>query len=253
MKICSKCKQEKELSEFSKDSSKIDNLDPCCKICKRIKAKYYYNTDKQKHAERTSIYIKNNKEKHKKLVNKWYKENKENFKPKYKQYYQQNKEKIIKQSLLYQNSNKEKYDQYQKEWRLKNKDKLNNQIKEWSKKERKNNPLFKLRHSLRARIYDILKNNRSKSKLIKELLGCTIEEYKQYLETQFKPEMNWDNHGKIWEIDHIVGCINFDLSDFEQQKQCFHYTNTRPLFKTTKIAESFGYNETGNKNRPKYE
>jgi hypothetical protein len=66
--------------------------------------------------------------------------------------------------------------------------------------------------------------------------------------------MNWDNHGKIWEIDHIKGCINFDLSDIEQQKQCFHYTNTQPLFKTTKIAESFGYNNiTGNRDKIKYE
>jgi hypothetical protein len=182
MKMCNKCNQEKKLNEFSKDSSKIDNLDPCCKICKQIKAKAYYVKDKEKHIKRTSIYIKCNKEKHKNLMDSWYKSNKDNLKPQYQKYYQENKDKLVEYSLIYQNNNKEKYNQYQKEWRLKNKDKLNNQIKEWSKKERKNNPLFKLRHSLRARIHDIVKNNRSKSKLINELLGCTIKEYKQYLE-----------------------------------------------------------------------
>ena len=61
--------------------------------------------------------------------------------------------------------------------------------------------------------------------------------------------MNWDNHGEIWEIDHIKPCSLFNLIDIEQQKQCFHYTNTKPLFKTSFIAKSFGYNEIGNRNK----
>lgn len=81
------------------------------------------------------------------------------------------------------------------------------------------------------------------------LLGCLIEECKKHLEVQFKPEMNWNNHGMIWEIDHIKSCSSFDLTDIEQQKQYFHYTNLQPLFKTTEIAESFGYNELGNRNK----
>jgi hypothetical protein len=81
------------------------------------------------------------------------------------------------------------------------------------------------------------------------LLGCSFNDCKQYLEQQFKPEMNWDNHGEVWEIDHIKPCDSFDLTDIEQQKQCFHYNNTQPLFKTTSIAESFGYNEIGNRDK----
>ena len=41
--------------------------------------------------------------------------------------------------------------------------------------------------------------------------------------------MNWDNYGIVWEIDHIKPCDSFDLTNDEQQKQCFHYKNTRPL------------------------
>ena len=37
-----------------------------------------------------------------------------------------------------------------------------------------------------------------------------------------------------------------------EQQLCFHYTNTQPLFKTTKIAESFGYvNYVGNRDKSK--
>ena len=112
----------------------------------------------------------------------------------------------------------------------------------------KNNPQTKLALLLRVRLNNALKEitryNTSFS-----LLGCTIKEYKQHLESQFKPEMNWDNHGDIWEIDHIKPCNSFDLIDIEQQKQCFHYTNLQPLFKTTEISELFGYNELGNRNK----
>jgi hypothetical protein len=81
------------------------------------------------------------------------------------------------------------------------------------------------------------------------LLGCSFNDCKQYLEQQFKPEMNWGNHGIIWEIDHIKPCDSFDLTDIEQQKQCFHYSNLQPLFKTTEIANVLGYNEVGNRNK----
>jgi hypothetical protein len=43
--------------------------------------------------------------------------------------------------------------------------------------------------------------------------------------------MSWDNYGrKGWHIDHIIPCDLFDLTDYKQQKQCFHYTNTQPLW-----------------------
>jgi hypothetical protein len=64
--------------------------------------------------------------------------------------------------------------------------------------------------------------------------------------------MSWENHGKIWEIDHIKACSNFDLTKLEEQQQCFHYTNLQPLFKTTGIAKSFSYiDQTGNRNKYK--
>ena len=62
--------------------------------------------------------------------------------------------------------------------------------------------------------------------------------------------MSWKNHGDVWEIDHIIPCFQFDLTNIKQQKECFHYTNIQPLFKTTKIAESFGYfDKIGNRNK----
>jgi hypothetical protein len=50
--------------------------------------------------------------------------------------------------------------------------------------------------------------------------------------------MSWSNHGTIWEIDHIKPVSSFDLTDEDQQKQCFHYTNLQPLTKKENRTKS---------------
>lgn len=121
--------------------------------------------------------------------------------------------------------------------------------KEWHFKQYKNDIQYKLSSILRSRFYSAIKNT-SKSTSIKLLIGCNIGKLKQHIESQFKSEMNWKNHGDIWEIDHIKPISSFNLIEESQQKECFHYSNLQPLFKTTEIAESLGYKgEIGNRNK----
>lgn len=49
-KICSKCKEEKELCEFNKNKTRKDGLQTFCKICGQKHSKNYYenNNDKMK-------------------------------------------------------------------------------------------------------------------------------------------------------------------------------------------------------------
>ena len=88
-------------------------------------------------------------------------------------------------------------------------------------------------------------SGRVKSKHTEELLGCSIEYLRHYLENQFTEGMTWENYGKNgWHIDHIIPLDYFDITDSEQQKRAWHYTNLRPLWaidnlrKNNKIEES---------------
>ena len=83
---------------------------------------------------------------------------------------------------------------------------------------------------LRIRLNKALRNNQKYGNTIK-LIGCSIEQLKQHLESKFKLDMSWNNYGIYgWHIDHIKPCASFDLSKPSEQRKCFHYTNLQPLW-----------------------
>lgn len=92
---------------------------------------------------------------------------------------------------------------------------------------------FNLRKRLRHCAID--KQHSLKSE---ELFGCTMLQLRTHLESQFLPWMNWENYGKAWHIDHRKPCKAFDLTDPEQAKACFHYTNLQPLEAKENIRKS---------------
>ena len=128
-------------------------------------------------------------------------------------------------------------------------------INQYNKNKYNIDPIFRLKLTLRNTLKNKIKaKGIRKYKSSLKLVGCSIQELKQHLESKFFPEMNWENHGTIWEIDHIKPCASFDLTQEEEQNKCFYYTNLQPLFKTTDIAKSFGYiDQIGNRNKNKYE
>lgn len=101
------------------------------------------------------------------------------------------------------------------------------------------NPAFKLRSKLASLINtSIRKQFGAKACKTTRLIGCTVEELRHHLEAQFADGMSWDNYGRNgWHVDHIRPCASFDLTDPEQQRQCFHYTNLQPLWAADNIRK----------------
>lgn len=138
-----------------------------------------------------------------------------------------NREKILEQKKEYCDKHKEEKAEYDKKYRQKNKDKIREQKRLWEQAHR-HDPILKVKRNLRRRIHHVL-NGRAKSVTTEILLGCSFQDFKSHLESLFQPGMTWDNYGE-WHIDHIIPCYKFDLTNEEEQRRCFHYSNQRPLW-----------------------
>lgn len=96
----------------------------------------------------------------------------------------------------------------------------------------------KLVRHLRRRFSKVLKGTTGKSKVVLELVGCSLPELRQYLERQFKPEMTWENYGFYgWHIDHVRPLAEFDLRDPAQQQIAFHFSNLQPLWAKDNLSK----------------
>lgn len=179
--------------------------------------KRYYELNKKRIIEREKEkYHKNSKEinKRRKYLRK---KNAETIKVKRHEYYIKNVKKIKEQGKCYRQKNLKKIS-------LRNVRYVTNR--------RKTDPVYKMIGLLRRRMVLAIKSQSAqKSKKTLELLGAFKEDIWKHLESQFKEGMTRENHGaKGWHIDHIKPCASFDLTDPEQQKECFHYTNLQPLW-----------------------
>lgn len=136
----------------------------------------------------------------------------------------------LRRSRLWKQNNPEKVLISQRLWRKKNPGKLRAEKRRYMARRNLRDPQFRLRNQLRHRIYLAVKSqNGTKSYRTLKLLGCSVEQLREWLEAQFEPGMSWSNHGE-WHIDHIQPCASFDLSDPAQQRQCFNFTNLQPLW-----------------------
>jgi hypothetical protein len=195
MKVCSRCKIEKDESEFNKNKGTKDGLRSNCKECKKIKDAEY----RKLHIAEAKILSRN-----------WYDKNSDKVKATAKEWNKNHPEKMKKSRVNWYDNNPGYNTKYFKERKL-------------------IDPLFKLICDMRSLIGTSMKNGGySKASRTAEYLGCTYEEFKIHIESLFQEGMTWQNHGE-WEYDHIYPISR--AIDEDHFKQLSHYTNFQPLWK----------------------
>jgi hypothetical protein len=100
----------------------------------------------------------------------------------------------------------------------------------WQATKRATDPEWRERARIRAHS-NRLKQATPRSKRYIPELGCTRWQARKHIERQWLPGMSWDNHGGVWEIDHIIPASRFDVRDPLQQLQMCHYTNLQPMWR----------------------
>ena len=218
------------------------------KLRRKMRKKAYYLANKSKINSKQKEWRDNNKEKRKITSKIWYESNKDTIKVKCKAYRDSNKEKISLYGKNYHQTNKEKRKLQKKLYYQINKEKRKHFGKlyyENNKSKRHNyhyNKLntdiqYKLRNRLRSRLYNAINRNYKNGSAVKDL-GCSIDEFKIYLESKFSPGMTWENWSTNgWHIDHIKPLSSFDLKDRKQFIEACHYTNLQPLWADENLSK----------------
>jgi hypothetical protein len=119
-----------------------------------------------------------------------------------------------------------------REYKLKNREKVLKEKKEYYQR-RMQDPVFVLIKRIRNAVYRSLRTNKTKCSL--DILGCTQEEFKLHIESQFTEGMGWDRLGEI-HIDHIIPISSAET--IEDAYRLNHYTNLQPLWAIDNIRKS---------------
>lgn len=253
MKTCSNCKAKKDFSDFNKQSSSGDGYASCCRKCRNEKRRKQYNScpeiqDKCREAARKyrlenpdSVAITKRLCRQKKI---------EEYKSKEREYYQRNKEKIRKYGIKYRQDNNLRIRDRDNQYKRENRDRLNRaQIEyqrrtsedrnRYSREYRKNrirkDPVFALQQLYRRRLlFDLKKKSIKKGCKSEEMLGCSWDQFKGHIESQFSAGMNWGNRGE-WHIDHIVPLASAKTID--DVRRLSHYTNLQPLWAKENLSK----------------
>lgn len=216
-KICSKCKEKKELCDFNNLKSSKDGLMYYCKSCNTKKAKEY-------------------RIKHKKTYEKYLEKNKKKISEYLKEYNKINKDKIISFKKDYYINNQDEILLKNKEYHKVNKEKIRIRKNNYTKIKRDSDILFYLKNISRKRIYNFLKTKGIRKNIkTSEIIGCSSEFLKSYLENQFTEGMSWDLMGKFIHIDHIIP-LSTAKTEEEIYKLC-HYLNLQPLWAKDNIKK----------------
>ena len=224
MKTCNLCKEDKELELFKKDQRRFDGRGSSCKDCMKVKGLEYYHRTKDERKEAINENRRNS-----------YSKNKEKENRKSKEYKDNNKDKIKDYNKKYRSENLEKCRELSKEYYYDNIDERRAYSIKYTNDKLKSDDLFKLKFYLRSMIKKHFnRGGYSKSSKTQEILGCSFEEFKLYLESKFEDWMNWENRGLYngelnygWDIDHII-----PLSSAKTEEDIIklnHYLNLQPL------------------------
>ena len=250
MRVCGKCKVEKDESRFSKDNGRKDGLHFWCKDCVSAYSRERNQSPKIKARQEAIHYdptpgtiivcrtCKSKKD-----------ESEFDLSPKNRTgrstqckgcrakegAVRRLKKGITPRSEIPKLTEEEKKERAKLRQRIYvagNREEVNRRFRERNKERRKNDPCFAIKVQLHNRLGDAVRKGIKAGSGVDDL-GCSVLELKVYLETMFQPGMTWENRGHgsdKWNIDHIIPLAAFDLTNRQHVLLACNYRNLQPLW-----------------------
>ena len=193
-KICSYCKEEKDVIYFGRLSSKYDKINPECKKCRGLINKKSREKHKEKYKEKTKVQNKKRKE----YKAEWFQENKERIKG-------------VKKTPEQEERNRK----YKAEWFQENKERLMNKQLE----KRRTDPKTKINHLISGAILKCLGKNKNGNKWT-DIVGYTAKDLLNHFSVDKIPEG--------YHIDHIIPINLYNYSSIDDEfLKCWNIRNLR--------------------------
>lgn len=195
--ICSTCNIEKDNSEYRKNRKQ-------CKECQNKKVRENYKEKNTKYLEEekdneticcSKCNIDKNKKEHFRVNRKTCKDCERSHGRNYRR---ENTDK----SKEWVENNRERMSELQSNWFQKNKTNIYDNIK----KRKNDDEDYKNLSNYRSRIPNVIKGN---VKLSKDL-DCGSDFFREWLNIYFTDDMNLENHGKLWTVDHVIPIKDID-------------------------------------------
>lgn len=104
-----------------------------------------------------------------------------------------------------------------------------------------NDPAYRLYQLMRRRMRKVIFEGVKKPGECMATVGCTSQELKRHIESQFKHGMTWQNAGTgkgRWHVDHRIPVSAFDRSRLDQMRIACHWTNLQPLWSVNNMRKS---------------
>ena len=198
-KFCCKCERDLPLSMFYKDKSRKDGLSCYCKECRLAYAKEHHIKVRDKHKE--------------------YK----------KKYWQENKHRLADERKQYRDAHKEDMRIYHKKHYEENKERILDYWYKYKKQRLKTDSVYrykeKIGHFVRCGFY---RKGFQKTDTTENIVGCTAEELRAYLNETFYKNYGYEYDGKEpVHIDHIIPLATAKTE--EEVAKLYHYTNLQLL------------------------
>lgn len=139
-------------------------------------------------------------------------------------------EKYKKQQRKYNEDNREVFREYYREYQKSDQYKKNRSIR--NKVRYKEDISYKTQvqcRNLLFRVLSLTKNEKDGSTF--DILGYSSEDFVESLQSKFIDGMSWENHGDVWEVDHLIPVSRYLKDGVDDPKVINSLDNLIPMFK----------------------
>jgi hypothetical protein len=219
-KVCSRCKEVKDLTEFQKHKGK-------CKKCLREVHAEWVNSNREQNNENQRRYYLNRRQKIKEgKIEAEHPQDK--LCSSCKQIKPINTFKLTKTTGLYNSECQDCVRVRSKKYYEDNYEKIIKKVVTYEKNRLLSDPAFRITHRLRTRLRQAIKAQGADKIKVSRYIGCSNQFLQDWFEFQFYDGMTFENHGGCWHIEHVKPIADFDMNNSEDIKECFNWKNLRP-------------------------